>query len=383
MKNILYRLLFTITLIITLGCVNVHARTSANNLGTCNYNFNYKNDNIEFKIILYKNKIEKSINSDGQYSKTGNAYWHYKDSFDDTFFKQVVNSDKSLNPCPSLTICYIPDSMINIYNNSARACAEEEQRTSAIGNLTINTGTNVKEDNVFCTKESPVKFKNYNISVRFYEDASGNKKFQITNTSDNSTASANANGIVSLDGITYSLEQGVINKLYSSSDSCKKTAVYLRHISNGGNDHSITITLTKPTNGDNAAYAPNDEYIDQGMTDPDAYYGKTDNVNLTGVAACALVGQNSELGKQIKQIIWIVRIAIPVLIIILSIVDFLKVFMIDEDKVYKQSWTRLLKRCIAGIAFFLIPSILKLLFIITDVLNIYSISPDSIFCYLI
>ena len=55
----------------------------------------------------------------------------------------------------------------------------------------------------------------------------------------------------------------------------------------------------------------------------------------------------------------IIKIIIPVLIIVLSIVDFLKVILISDDKNYKSAWEKFVKRLIVGIIFYLVPTLVE------------------------
>jgi len=65
--------------------------------------------------------------------------------------------------------------------------------------------------------------------------------------------------------------------------------------------------------------------------------------------------------KFAKKIYDIIKILIPVLVIVLSIVDFLKVLLISDEKNYKASFSKLIKRIILGIVFFAVPALIALL----------------------
>lgn len=56
-----------------------------------------------------------------------------------------------------------------------------------------------------------------------------------------------------------------------------------------------------------------------------------------------------------------IKIIIPILIIALSIIDFLKVILISDDKNYKSAWDKFIKRLIIGVIFFLVPVIVSFL----------------------
>lgn len=65
--------------------------------------------------------------------------------------------------------------------------------------------------------------------------------------------------------------------------------------------------------------------------------------------------------KFLKTIWDMLKIIIPMLVIIFSIVDFLKVLFISDEKNYKEAYTRLITRIAIGIILFLLPAILSLL----------------------
>jgi len=84
----------------------------------------------------------------------------------------------------------------------------------------------------------------------------------------------------------------------------------------------------------------------------------------------------------VKQIYGLIKYLIPVLIIGLSIVDFLKVLLSGEEKVYKEAWSKFVKRIIIGIVILLLPILLKIVINISGVLEDYGVDNDSIFCIL-
>lgn len=78
-----------------------------------------------------------------------------------------------------------------------------------------------------------------------------------------------------------------------------------------------------------------------------------------------------------KRIYDMLRIIIPLLVIILSIVDFLKVILLSDDKNYKATWSKFIKRIIIGIIFFAVPALITLLLNISGlgdngILNVFA-----------
>lgn len=66
----------------------------------------------------------------------------------------------------------------------------------------------------------------------------------------------------------------------------------------------------------------------------------------------------------IGYIIMIIKIVIPILIIILGIIDMSKAFIANDDKAISKSAIALVKRIIAGVIIFFIPSIISYVFTI-------------------
>lgn len=75
-----------------------------------------------------------------------------------------------------------------------------------------------------------------------------------------------------------------------------------------------------------------------------------------------LFSQNSDaLIEEIKNIVAIMRILVPIIIIGMGIVDMIQgVFSSDEQQM-KKAQSKFMKRLIIGVAFFMIPSVLKVL----------------------
>ena len=85
---------------------------------------------------------------------------------------------------------------------------------------------------------------------------------------------------------------------------------------------------------------------------------------------CGIFGE--ETWSFIKNIYTVIRILVPVLIIFLGIIDFLKVVFTGEDKDLKTSGKRFLKRIIAGVVFLLLPILLQF------VMNLAGFSEDCL-----
>lgn len=66
-------------------------------------------------------------------------------------------------------------------------------------------------------------------------------------------------------------------------------------------------------------------------------------------------------GKYLKQIMDIIKFLVPIVIIGLSIIDFIKAMATQNQDEIKKAANKMLKRCIIGIVIFVLPTVLELL----------------------
>ena len=64
---------------------------------------------------------------------------------------------------------------------------------------------------------------------------------------------------------------------------------------------------------------------------------------------------------------------VPLLIVILSVVYFLKVVVADDEKNYKAAWDKFVKRLIIGVIFFAVP------LLVSFILKYSGISNEQLF----
>ena len=89
-----------------------------------------------------------------------------------------------------------------------------------------------------------------------------------------------------------------------------------------------------------------------------------------------------ETVKLLKQVYTLLRYLIPVIIIGLGIVDFIKVVATGEDKAFKEVWSKFVKRIIIGIVILILPAILSLVINLSGITDTYGVDPNNIFCIL-
>lgn len=104
------------------------------------------------------------------------------------------------------------------------------------------------------------------------------------------------------------------------------------------------------------------------------------NNTSSEVGNCALFGEH--VTPIIKWIIDLVYIAVPVMIIILTIIDFVSVVLSGEDKNFKTAGSKLVKRLLIGVVILFLPMLLTFIIDLSGALVPYGIEKDQLFCSL-
>ncbi|MDD3453407.1 MAG: hypothetical protein PHN42_03975 [Bacilli bacterium] len=142
---------------------------------------------------------------------------------------------------------------------------------------------------------------------------------------------------------------------------------------NVGNDWTFNYAITSSTNittqTDNSKVCCNQTGTGAGTTylcdvyvDTEYYNDKNgDEDEDIDTSVCSILGgENSDTILIIREIYNYFTWIIPVLIVVLSILDFVKVIGSGDDKDLKAAGNNLIKRIIVGVAFFLVPLLVKL-----------------------
>lgn len=268
--------------------------------------------------------------------KTANNYYAYLEMGKEKFkSNSIIKYDESLKKYNSFNI-----------NDKRTICGEIEMSLFYQTNWTSFSIQNKAPDEIVCTyNTSSGNFKiNSNSSNKSLEvDASG-----VSKCSDN-----NANNKVSVSGIKYS-------DVVDESNDCNFNTKFLLENIPG----TKTCRLIISSNG---VSADEDNYIDNKQDDESNYSalvtgdGGTnykDTTYVTYKPICGIFKSEEAGGKLfpiIKNIYKIFKIAIPILIAILTIVEFLKVLFSGEDKTMKDAFKATTTRFILLVVVILLP----------------------------
>lgn len=91
---------------------------------------------------------------------------------------------------------------------------------------------------------------------------------------------------------------------------------------------------------------------------------------------CSIFGV--ETSNIIKKIITLIKFAVPILIVLLGILDFVSVLFASEEKTFRTAGTKFIKRLIAGMAIIFVPMLIEFLLNISGILEPLGIT--DIFC---
>lgn len=157
--------------------------------------------------------------------------------------------------------------------------------------------------------------------------------------------------------------------LYSDPETRNITeCYYYLNARKNAKEMDLTASKSPASGGENPGTTPG--------TSPGTTPGTTTE---TATAGCGILGDtDSKTVELLSWIIKLIRFGIPILIIVLGITDFLKIVFSGEDKVFKESFTRFVKRVLIGVIFIFVPYIIYFMVKISGVDVQYGI--DNLYC---
>lgn len=106
----------------------------------------------------------------------------------------------------------------------------------------------------------------------------------------------------------------------------------------------------------------------------------TTSKNSGSLKGCNVFGPKTS--GLLKWAIHLIQIAAPLLVVALGITDFLKILLSGEEKEYKESGKKFIKRLLALVALELLPYVLFFIIDISGVASQYGIERGEIYCVL-
>lgn len=363
MKKIIYTITIILTLFIGVNMVDAEELLSC----TYNYEFDGKGTSLKFTINEtktffgnHKTELIKSCPENGKCFADSNYSSMY--IFKDKDFINSVYANNSVSSCPILNFATFTSSNkpensyvnISLTSSTTEPCAGIDEvgytctpKTGVSGVLEIlsDTVNKVETEIVYC-ENSYVDSNLGPVIAKAFNDGKNNY-FQLSSTNGEKLGTALPGGQFKVGDYWYS----VPNKSSIFSKNCNPSDLVLK------------------ANKDKVQNLDKKDKDDQTSVD-----------TSDGLISCENAPKTVKL---IKQVYTLIRYLVPVLIIALSIVDFLKVLLSGEEKAYKTAWSKFIKRLIIGVVILILPILISFIINLSGALKGYGIDSDSLFCIFI
>lgn len=371
------KLLSSVILAIMIGIFLTPSGVEAASLGTCNYTVS---DPSRLGLAKVKKMtFSVTVNDDGSITKK-NMYVNDKnvglttgalkgDSFylEGTIIKELKKNGtfykafKKYNDCPDMQIIYyVSNQQLGIYTegnrdsdgNQAITVSTTKKGGSSTGGNSTSSG-----NKVYCTRDPQnVLYSGQKVTVSF-EEKGGVKKVRLVSTTRGDKV-FDYDKLTTLDNVTFRVDQKAVSKFWSKK--CENTEMYFAAIN--GDKSNIIIQTTNPGAINNASYNTNEAKYDTGGVNTFEDKSNLDNLNKE-YNSCSQIIDMSEgkFGWILQKLLNYIKIAGPILVVLLSAVDFIKAMASSDENVFKKAQSRLMIRLIAALALFLVPTLVQLL----------------------
>lgn len=138
----------------------------------------------------------------------------------------------------------------------------------------------------------------------------------------------------------------------SAEIACKQSSAYQQYLNSGGTSVGGSSSSVRTNNGE--------------VSNSDESTGSKTNVGITMKdesssedLECGIFSENTATGKYLHDIYNIIKFATPIILLALSIVDFVKAIINDNSDELKKATTTFSKRLIVAIIILIVPTILN------------------------
>ena len=349
-------------------------------LGTCDYRINVNQlglgtfSELSLKVTVYDdgstgNRIISGHDANGEkfiykpsngllLGNTGVSL-QYSKMFDKNgdFYKAYQEK----NNCPTLQFIYFVPNQLHFNVNTTR----DPQGNPSISVDTESIGGN--------SDKKPSKKKTYcdsvNIAVRNSDltaiftttETNGVREFTIKMDRDSSTAKYNEVATITKGATTYTFSVNPDDYDVYWSDQCSSAKYYLRAPGGAVETGERIIQTTEPSPDQNGSYNPDDveEQKEWEQLGEDISSSRFDDPNV-GCDDIIKMDEGS-LGWLLNTILNYIKIIGPILVVLLSAIDFIKAVVGFDEKAMKEAQSKLVIRLVAAICLFLVPTLVQLL----------------------
>ncbi|MCI8394725.1 MAG: hypothetical protein HFH86_04535 [Bacilli bacterium] len=314
-------------------------------LATFEYSFQEEGMDLSFMLDLYSDgTIVKEYKSGALFEGVNRIDYYGKGNSMDQFDQDVLafsfKDGSYLNQAPDLYYCRDTKSRFYHIYTSSQICQVTQEEAILITPM-VQLVRNETQSESFCNRSIMVHGKN--ARIRFFLDADGAKKFELTY--DEQRTEGFLEDSVELSGRSFYFSEDIGNNFYRDAKSCEQSSLFVKEV---GNDVYFTMERANSSNH-------NTSFHDESKGNED--------INLAGLCYEPRVARTL---KFLGILLFIVKVFVPFIIIVLGSIDFGKAMLSGKSDDVPKQVSVLVKRFLIGVVIFMMPSLIEFLFGVLD-----------------
>ena len=390
--------LFLLLFILGFVCIPYNTSALGNEIASCNYQFTDVSGNqIKLKYQVLSDGSVKLPFGDGENYNNTNLGWYHSEQFSDKFY-DAFSIDENTVTCPSIFVQQNESGFtVYPYPLSSSVCTGNCYQASASPKLSDSakkSGIKSKKVVSSCSGSS-MGFYNRQSYVypyfRLFSD--GTKEWSIDGATYVSVNEAITGSINGSEKFSISVNDSLTDSIFSSNSLTCPSSIY-RCVNRvqGGYSYELSTSGNMCSNdtlstGDGQQLGSN--YANLGYGDPNNG-SNNGNVTLDDLkedlnsynqsTTCNGIlgkpGDEESVAWLLQQILNYIKILGPILVVILSSMDFAKAIIASDDESMKKAEKKLMIRLVLAVALFLVPTLVSVM------LNVLGYTADGQLCLL-
>lgn len=390
--------LFLLLFILGFVCIPYNTSALGNEIASCNYQFTDVSGNqIKLKYQVLSDGSVRLPFGDGENYNNTNFSWYHSEQFSDKFY-DAFSIDENTVTCPSIFVQQNESGFtVYPYPLSSSVCTGNCYQASASPKLSDSakkSGIKSKKVASSCSGSS-MGFYNRQSYVypyfRLFSD--GTKEWSIDGATYVPINEAITGSINGSEKFSISVNDSLTDSIFSSNSLTCPSSVY-RCVNRvqGGYSYELSTSGNMCSNdtlstGDGQQFGSN--YANLGYGDPNNGSNngnvalddlKEDLNSYNQSTTCnGILGEpdNEEsVAWLLQQILNYIKILGPILVVILSSMDFAKAIIASDDESMKKAEKKLMIRLVLAVALFLVPTLVSVM------LNVLGYTADGQLCLL-
>ena len=390
--------LFLLLFILGFVCIPYNTSALGNEIASCNYQFTDVSGNqIKLKYQVLSDGSVKLPFGDGENYNNTIFSWYHSEQFSDKFY-DAFSIDENTVTCPSIFVQQNESGFtVYPYPLSSSVCTGNCYQASASPKLSDSakkSGIKSKKVVSSCSGSS-MGFYNRQSYVypyfRLFSD--GTKEWSIDGATYVPVNEAITGSINGSEKFSISVNDSLTDSIFSSNSLTCPSSIY-RCVNRvqGGYSYELSTSGNMCSNdtlstGDGQQLGSN--YANLGYGDPDD--GSSDgsvtlddlkedlnsyNQSTTCNGILGKPGDEESVAWLLQQILNYIKILGPILVVILSSMDFAKAIIASDDESMKKAEKKLMIRLVLAVALFLVPTLVSVM------LNVLGYTADGQLCLL-